>query len=61
MKRKRKKSNTNKEASFFKEYNFEITVFGMFLLGVFLLVEKWKLARHYLKLSRQRFSYLQIL
>ena len=44
MKRKRKKSNTKKEASFFKEYNFEITVFVMFLLGVFLLVEKMEIS-----------------
>ena len=44
MKRKRKKSNSKKEVSFFKEYNFEITVFVMFLLGVFLLVEKMEIA-----------------
>ena len=44
MKRKRKKSNTKKEASFFKEYNFEITIFVMFLLGVFLLVEKMEIS-----------------
>ena len=44
MKRKRKKSSTKKEASFFKEYNFEITVFVMFLLGVFLLVEKMEIS-----------------
>ena len=44
MKRKRKKSKTKNEASFFKEYNFEITVFIMFLLGVFLLVEKMEIS-----------------
>ena len=38
MKRKRKKSNSQKGVSFFKEYNFEITVFAMFVLGVFLLL-----------------------
>ena len=52
MKRKRKKSNTNKEASFFKEYNFEITVFGMFLLGVFLLVEKMEISQTLFKIIK---------
>ena len=45
MKRKRKKSNSKKEISFFKEYNFEITVFAMFVLGVFLLVEKMEISQ----------------
>ena len=45
MKRKRKKSNTKREFSFFKEYNFEITVFTIFLLGVFLLVEKMEISQ----------------
>lgn len=45
MKRKRKKSNSKKEVSFFKEYNFEITVFAMFVLGVFLLVEKIEISQ----------------
>ena len=45
MKRKRKKSNNKKGISFFKEYNFEITVFAMFLLGVFLLVEKMEISQ----------------
>ena len=45
MKRKRKKSNSKKGVSFFKEYNFEITVFTMFLLGVFLLVEKMEISQ----------------
>ena len=45
MKRKRKKSNSKKEVSFFKEYNFEITVFAMFVLGVFLLVEKMEISQ----------------
>ena len=45
MKRKRKKSNSKKEISFFKEYNFEITVFAMFVLGVFLLVEKIEISQ----------------
>ena len=45
MKRKRKKSNSKKEVPFFKEYNFEITVFAMFVLGVFLLVEKMEISQ----------------
>jgi len=45
MKRKRKKLNDKKGVSFFKEYNFEITVFAMFLLGVFLLVEKMEISQ----------------
>ena len=52
MKRKRKKSNTKKEVSFFKEYNFEITVFGMFLLGVFLLVEKMEISQTLFKIIK---------
>ena len=52
MKRKRKKSNTNKEVSFFKEYNFEITVFVMFLLGVFLLVEKMEISHTLFKIIK---------
>ena len=45
MKRKRKKSNSKKEISFFKEYNFEITVLAMFVLGIFLLVEKMEISQ----------------
>ena len=52
MKRKRKKSNTKKEVSLFKEYNFEITVFGMFLLGVFLLVEKMEISQTLFKIIK---------
>tara|TARA_S200000501_G_C20851360_1_gene755766 strand:+ start:2018 stop:2503 length:486 start_codon:yes stop_codon:yes gene_type:complete len=44
MKRKRKKINNNKGASFFKEYNFEITVLLMFFLGVFLLIENMEIS-----------------
>ena len=44
MKRKRKKQNDKKEISFLKEYNFEITVLTMFLLGVFLLVENMEIS-----------------
>ena len=44
MKRKRKKQNNKKDLSFFKEYNFEITVLSMFLLGVFLLVENMEIS-----------------
>ena len=52
MKRKRKKSNTKEEVSFFKEYNFEITVFAMFLLGVFLLVEKMEISQTLFKIIK---------
>ena len=52
MKRKRKKSNTKKEVSFFKEYNFELTVLGMFLLGVFLLVEKMEISQTLFKIIK---------
>ena len=52
MKRKRKKSNSKKEVSFFKEYNFEITVFVMFILGVFLLVEKMEIASTLFKIIK---------
>ena len=44
MKRKRKKQNDVKDISFFKEYNFEIIVLTMFLLGVFLLVENMEIS-----------------
>ena len=52
MKRKRKKSNTKKEVSFFKEYNFEIAVVAMFLLGVFLLVEKMEISQTLFKIIK---------
>jgi len=52
MKRKRKKSNTKNEVSFFKEYNFELTVLGMFLLGVFLLVEKMEISQTLFKIIK---------
>ena len=52
MKRKRKKSDSKKETSFFKEYNFEITVFAMFLLGVFLLVEKMEISETLFKIIK---------
>ena len=52
MKRKRKKPNTKKEVSFFKEYNFELTVLGMFLLGVFLLVEKMEISQTLFKIIK---------
>ena len=52
MKRKRKKSNTKKEVSFFKEYNFEITIFAMFLLGIFLLVEKMEISQTLFKIIK---------
>ena len=52
MKRKRKKSNTKKEVSFFKEFNFEITVFAMFLLGIFLLVEKMEISQTLFKVIK---------
>ena len=52
MKRKRKKTNTKKEVSFFKEYNFEITVFAMFILGVFLLVEKMEISHTLFKVIK---------
>ena len=45
MKRKRKKSISEKQGSFLKEYNFEITVFAMLVLGVFLLVEKMEISQ----------------
>tara|TARA_B100000427_G_C15436548_1_gene563222 strand:+ start:628 stop:1113 length:486 start_codon:yes stop_codon:yes gene_type:complete len=45
MKRKRKKSKDENQPSFFKEYNFEITVISMFVLGVFLLVEKMEISQ----------------
>ena len=52
MKRKRKKSNDKQGASFFKEYNFEITVFSMFLLGVFLLVENMEISQTLFKIIK---------
>ena len=45
MKRKRKKSNSKKQVSFLKEYNFEITIFTIFVLGIFLLVEKMEISQ----------------
>ncbi len=52
MKRKRKKSNSKKEVSFLKEYNFEITVFVIFVLGVFLLVEKMEITQTLFKVIK---------
>tara|TARA_B100000575_G_scaffold197711_1_gene159943 strand:- start:481 stop:924 length:444 start_codon:yes stop_codon:yes gene_type:complete len=52
MKRKRKKSNSKQGESFFKEYNFEITVFSMFLLGVFLLVENMEISQTLFKIIK---------
>ena len=45
MKRKRKKSLNKEGKSIFKEYNFEITVLSMIILGVFLLVEKMEISQ----------------
>ena len=45
MKRKRRKSQDKKQTSFLKEYNFEITVFSMIILGVFLLVEQMEISQ----------------
>jgi len=45
MKRKRKKPLDKKRKSFFKEYNFEITVLSMIILGVFLLVEQMEISQ----------------
>ena len=45
MQRKRKKPLDKKQISFLKEYNFEITVFSMIILGVFLLVEQMEISQ----------------
>ena len=45
MKRKRKKPLDKKRESFYKEYNFEITVLSMIILGVFLLVEQMEISQ----------------
>ena len=45
MRRKRKKPLDKKKISFFEEYNFEITVFSMIILGVFLLVEQMEISQ----------------
>ena len=52
MKRKRKKPNSKKELSFLKEYNFEIKIFGMFFLGVFLLVENMEISQTIFKFTK---------
>tara|TARA_X000001036_G_scaffold380585_1_gene372073 strand:+ start:126 stop:611 length:486 start_codon:yes stop_codon:yes gene_type:complete len=52
MKRKRKKPDNKIETSFIKEYNFEITVLTMFLLGVFLLVENMEISATLFKLIK---------
>ena len=52
MKRKRKKSNNKKEISFIKEYNFEITVLAMLVLGVFLLVENMEIGQNLFKIGK---------
>ena len=45
MKRKRKKPLDKKRESFYKEYNFEITVLSMIILGIFLLVEQMEISQ----------------
>ena len=45
MQRKRKKPIDKKRKSFLQEYNFEITVFSMITLGVFLLVEQMEISQ----------------
>ena len=45
MKRKRKKSNNSENISLFKEYSFELTVFSMFIFGIFLLVENMEISQ----------------
>ena len=40
--RKRKRLNNNQNR-FFQEYNFEILVLGLFIVGFFLLWEKWNI------------------
>ena len=45
MQRKRKKPLDKNQLSFLKEYNFEITVFSMIILGVFLLVEQMEISQ----------------
>ena len=52
MRRKRTKSNSTKGNTFFKEFNFEITVFAMFLLGIFLLVEKMEISQTLFKIIK---------
>ena len=60
MKRKRKKSKTKNEVSFFKEYNFEITVFAMFLLGIFLLVEKMEISQTLFKVIKATIRVVEV-
>ena len=45
MQRKRKKPLNKKRKSFLQEYNFEIIVFSMITLGVFLLVEQMEISQ----------------
>ena len=45
MERKRKKPTNKVKKSFLKEYNFELTVFSMIILGVFLLVEQMEISQ----------------
>ena len=45
MKRKRKKPLDKKKKSFLEEYNFEIIVISMIILGVFLLVEQMEISQ----------------
>ena len=44
MKRKRKSPLNKNKKNLFKEYNFEIIVFSMLVLGIFLLVEKMEIS-----------------
>ncbi len=45
MKRKRKKPIDKKRKSFLKDYNFEVTVFSMIIIGIFLLVEQMEISQ----------------
>ena len=45
MKRKRKKPIDKKRKSFLKDYNFEVTVFSMIIIGFFLLVEQMEISQ----------------
>jgi len=44
MERKRKRAEKNSREAFLQEYSFEVTVVIMFLLGIFLLVEKMEIS-----------------
>ena len=53
MKRKRKKPLDKKSKSFLQEYNFEIIVFSMITLGVFLLVEQMEISQTMFNLMKK--------